>query len=1237
MMVQELLTASGAGRRGAARLVPDGRLSETTIRRWCRGEQAPASPDVFWELVERLEDLRGPLPHTRPALASALAAAQAEADRGRRLQNAGRDERTIIDAFVNDEEPSAPSYLWWHAELPAGKTALLTSFAEGPPEGTDVLFCGISGRRGTDTRAGFVAALHEQARVPRRRRRGTTEEEFERLLAKAAADSRRRRRQLVLVIDDLDADLAWPVTDADRAATESIAALLPAEPPKDLRIIVSTRRSTPVPADLPAHHPLRLRRCLRLLTPGRRNAEVEQAGRADLERLRAVDLGRAVTDLLAITGGGLRMTDLAHLAGASDEEVSHLLSGREYRCVVQDDTLTRTFRLSHAGMPESIRKQLDGAATEHYRDRLHTWAAQWAAAGWPADTPPYLLANQPRLWDGTDRLGPLLLDPRWQLRAADAFGPELPLQQLHDFAFECPDGLGPAVRLAAAQDFLRRRVNRVPPRAPVLFALLGDLPRGLAIARSEPEPVLRAARLAAVAVEAARMWHPDAAGIVVEAAGLVLRAGHFTPAAGSLEDGYDELAEAARTLAELGRKPEARTLYRAVALSGATDIEALARAAALLSDTDGTDHLAQLEEHAERLGTLGPRSQAVAVDIWATIAAVSASRGVANADRIRDLCRGLTTAEGLPVVDVLALAASALVSSTGRTKQAQDVLTMARACLSAALRSTSPEDRAHRGRGFSGTMERFVRAEVAAGFGRAPHLEAQKLVLELSAVVRTGVLGDDLLERARTYLASVAERLAAEDAAAAAARREEKLAARRARDAEARRFADERAAHRRSAAARPGHRPPESPVAKESRPTDTAHRKPAKAGGGGEQQSAPYCPVTPLQDAEHLVRSGNPELGRERLEQVLRSSHPRTPTLISGRWARELVRALGTVGGFEQAERLVLAAPEPDGQARRFAALSVGCSLGGHRTAATANALAASRLVGRTARFAVKTAVAQALAHAGDADGAAEMAGRAEPESAGPSTLRTHRAMAVVAAGLVHSAPPPHDPEPSRSAVEPWRGLIGHLSNPLPLVAPLLLASPEPRRPTPELGELLDLAAGFVHRARQTWDPESALILAVLRRLGLSCAPDRPADELDVWLRALRPERLPRAGLALLSALDGDLAEVHRLAEAAPSPAARADVLATAAHALSAAPAPLLTEEEPVDGALRLCLALVHACTVRPTCANAPRAAASTLVHDLLTGGEWTRAIPLLPVLAPEALPALGDLAVAHLDRLRSG
>ncbi|MFJ4774125.1 hypothetical protein ACIP88_34305 [Streptomyces uncialis] len=1183
-----------------------------------------------------------------------------------------QDERAAMRAFVHDPAPGAPTYLCWHAELAVGKTALLADCVKRPPPNVDILNFFVSGTRGTHTRAAFTRELGEQIRTFLHRNELSVPDprdprEWADLLGEAAAKSTRRGRKLLLVVDGLDEDTAWADAghDTDGKAGRasgavhegSIAALLPDRPVSGLRIIVSLRHSTRLPDDLPAGHPLRRRECLRVLGPCERAAEIGRATEAGVDRLRASELGRTVMGLLAAAGGGLRVVDLAELAEAPFDEVDRLVHGADGRGIVLDDPVAGTYAL-RTEVLRSVRHELGPTDMGRHTELLHTWAGNWRAVGWPEGTPPYLLTDYLGLLEDPARRAEYVLDARRQVRGVAVAGHTIVLAQIDALGQDAsdrrttgPGRLGSAARLAASRALLRRQAPQVPPEASALFVGLGDVPRARALARSASRPVLRAALLARVAVEVSRADLRGAVSIAEEAARWAADADREFPRPAPDADAYAELAVAARDLRALDETAgdAARDLLRAVVLSGSADVETLVAAVDGLSEDDDQGWVMALETRADDLGVGGPRARAAAVDIWATVARRLPSRrscagcrprtrlatvgdwaGIAHGlpfcrpcalCRITSLCEELDPSDGLAAVDILALAASALA---GRPVKARDLIKSALRRLSTALSdpdALSPADRAHLGRELSTTLARVARAVIDTGSGRYALDELKELVTTHRDTLRAGLLGDDLAERGEADILSFEQLTAAALAARREEDRESLRAARREKDAERRGLAERRAG-------RTAEQPKATGRRRLPRPAKPSPDLPADRVHDDRQPEH----VALLREAGELVRSGNHLLGRERLEAAIRLTPPvRTADATGGSgsgWTPALARALGVIGEFAEAELLASAVTGRGGRARHLAALSMGCSQGGHEPEAGRYAREAARLSVGAADPALRGLVAQALAHAGEAADAKETAERKEPEDTmSPAARRAQirRSLMVVAAGLASRAPEAAARLVGSQVVRLTQG--GSPLDPLPQLAELVLAFPDVRQPDSALREAIDFATALLRKSPQQWNPQAVTVLALLEGLKWYREPTLDAEAAVAWCRTLAPDHVPYAELAVLAVVNGDTVEARRLADAAPTADGRAAALAALATRLAGVPVTLDADRASQDSTVRLCLALAHA-----TGDGTPpdETAARSLVRELLAGEGWARAIPLLPRLAPEALVPLAELVGAH-------
>ncbi|MFE5719624.1 hypothetical protein [Streptomyces erythrochromogenes] len=162
-------------------------------------------------------------------------------------------------------------------------------------------------------------------------------------------------------------------------------------------------------------------------------------------------------------------------------------------------------------------------------------------------------------------------------------------------------------------------------------------------------------------------------------------------------------------------------------------------------------------------------------------------------------------------------------------------------------------------------------------------------------------------------------------------------------------------------------------------------------------------------------------------------------------------------------------------------------------------------------------------------------------------------------------------------------------------------------------------------------------VLALLERL--RCLPGEVVNAAESsigrWRRARQPELQPAAELALLAAVNGDTSAVWRHADAARTPDDRATALATAAAHLAGSHVAPAAESGAHDRVIRTCLALARA-----TDHDSPPAeeTARDIALGLLQSDAWTRAIPLLPSLAPGALGHLTamarDMTVLRTDSL---
>ncbi|MFB8140640.1 hypothetical protein [Streptomyces parvus] len=1268
-MLRAALEAAGSPLAGE--LLEGLTVNFSTLRGWVgRGEvPSPEQERDFWSLIRKLRRASRYPTHSEAEWEAALRAAQSEATKRARGESAGADRRGLdsgarfvrlhrsapeasvvevrgreaergeMNAFVRNSRADAPSYLCWHADAPVGKTSLLADYVRRPPRGVDILNFFVSTPHGTDTRAEFEREITEQAdsflgqspSAAPRNVRG-----WKALYIQTARMSASHGRKLLLVVDGLDDDLAWSGTAAGSGAPGpgggastsrrplgtgtspmrgSIAALLPARPPENMRIIVSLRRCAPLPDDVPpVRHPLREGRHLRTLVPVPGVVPVRQP-------MPPIDaFGGSVEGLLAVAGGGLRMRDLAELAGLPVESLDRLAQGPVGRALVIDEPVSRTYALADSRLVHAVREDLGEAGVRKHTRELLAWARRWHALGWPEDTPPYPLAHQLRLLTGTAERAAYVFDMVRLRRLADTAGPEAALTQLEYFQEESerrsgvaagatPDSdlLATLVPLHAARSLLRQDIREDLPGAASLFVRLGDVERARGLARSASTAVGRAVHLADVAAEMAyaKRVDLDVDAVVREAAEWLLRDRAEQGFPGTLRnpDAQKRLLGAARTLAKLRGPVAARPLLRSILQDPAAGTETLIEAAGMPYLKDDKELIDLLVERAETLEAGSMRARAAAVDLWGALARATGFLGPCAGKHIEAVCDDLGDAEGLEAVNVLATAASALSDlHHKRPTQARRLMRDALARMWKAVEalgalahrpgsmpsppfppSSSEDGRTHRfPRDLDGTLARLVKA--AADVRVSAYLvEVRRLKDTVSEAMCPDPLVNAPLERTQ---------LALETAEADRARPGGKAAA----GARSQSPSKQRSTHRRSAGL-----PSPVPALHTGRPH-----------------------LSMVQKAEDRWAEGDRQGSRELLEAALRNRPVAQSSHVAKDWTTELCQALGAACETDEAEAFARHLPDTRDRARHLAALSLGCSLAGDDASAARYAQEAARLVPAAATPELSNAVAQVLAHSGDEAAASSMV-------TGGSAAQKRQSLTAVAAGLVRPCPEGASRVAERVLEALVRGMEGGRQgsplNLLPELAALLLAFPDVRRPDPRLSEALHRAALRVADPALPRPTQSTAILTLLAKSGL--LPDEDtyviANATDRWRSSSPPGQESSAELILLAAVEGDTVAVRRHADLAGSKASNARLtgLRAAATHLAGVQVALPTDSRADDRVLRTCLALARASgRVIPD-----ETTARHIARELLRSEAWTFTIPLLPPLAPRALGRLCGIA----------
>ncbi|MEU0558626.1 hypothetical protein [Dactylosporangium sp. NPDC006015] len=420
----------------------------------------------------------------------------------------GRDaELAELAAFCVDGERGP--YAWWRAGPWAGKSALLSTFVLHAGEGRAgriwvVSFFITARLAGQDTREAFTTVVLEQLAaligqdLPATMSEATREAHLHDLLARAAAGCHAAGGRLVLIVDGLDEDRG--VTLGPDA--HSIAALLPANPPAGMRIIVSGRPNPPVPDDVPDWHPLRDPGIIRLLDDSPHARDLQRLGQVEIKRLlKGTRVEQDLLGFLAAARGGLSSGDLCELTGAGlvhIEDVLHTVAGRTLtrRLAQWNPTTGRdVYLLGHEELQAAAISYI-GVRIVGYQQRLHSWADGYrtppGGERWPPTTPEYLLNGYPRLLaelGDLPRLVTLVTDTTRQDRLLDITGADT--AALIDIATafsvliaQPPPDLLAALRLSWHRNRLADRNANIPTNLPAVWVTLGQPDRAEALAQS---------------------------------------------------------------------------------------------------------------------------------------------------------------------------------------------------------------------------------------------------------------------------------------------------------------------------------------------------------------------------------------------------------------------------------------------------------------------------------------------------------------------------------------------------------------------------------------------------------------------------------------------------------------------------------------------------------------------------------------------------------------------------------
>jgi hypothetical protein len=328
-----------------------------------------------------------------------------------------QDELAGVASFVAGEE----GYRCLAGEAWAGKTALLAETVTALPE-VDIVCYFLSRREADADSSRFLAAVVPQlASLLDEDPSAGDLYQFRALWQRAAERADTEGRPLLLVVDGLDEDLRPP-------GLPSVAALLPATAGGCAHVLVSTRPYPELPADIPVGHPLRQTRAVPVQPFSGAQELAVLAWQEIDDLLRRDDDGLAVEvlGLLAAAAGPLAVRDMAAMTTVAPQSAALT---RRIRTLV---TTSAARSLQTAGLAGRDRYQFahesllayaqadDDLSAPDFRRRIHQWADDWRAAGWPtpADreegTPRYLLDTYPAtLTQEPRRLAELARDIGW--------------------------------------------------------------------------------------------------------------------------------------------------------------------------------------------------------------------------------------------------------------------------------------------------------------------------------------------------------------------------------------------------------------------------------------------------------------------------------------------------------------------------------------------------------------------------------------------------------------------------------------------------------------------------------------------------------------------------------------------------------------------------------------------------------------------------------------------------------
>lgn len=419
-------------------------------------------------------------------------------------------------------------YAWYQAPPWAGKSALMSWLVANPPSSASVV-CFFANSRipgGADNRAFIRAMIRQLAgiigleigfEISEEARSG----QLTHLLSRAAEAVNSSGQRLVIVVDGLD---------EDQGQSPSIAYALPRRLPKGVRVIVSSRPYPMLPPDVPGDHPLRY--CeRRTLEPSPHATRIRDDAAYEIGRQLTIGSHRGLIALMvAAGGGGLSSSDLAELTGTySRASITDLMRTAFARII---DALPRSresvWILAHDMLLETAGDRLT-EELPRYLKQINQWAYRYRQERWPANTPDYLLHSYTHMLLNSgdlDRAVDLAVDrQRHELMLDRTSTDALALDEIAAVQHYVIERRHPDLRSLAVLAFhtftIGARSAALPESLPSLWAELGDLDRGEALARTIVWPEDRAMALIDVAFTMASVDTERAAAVCASAQAVI--------------------------------------------------------------------------------------------------------------------------------------------------------------------------------------------------------------------------------------------------------------------------------------------------------------------------------------------------------------------------------------------------------------------------------------------------------------------------------------------------------------------------------------------------------------------------------------------------------------------------------------------------------------------------------------------------------------------------------------------